>query len=93
LIRGCAGFIICLVIAANLYEAVMMGKTDINGFQEKYVQIFPAITAVSFINIDINIQQENLSIFFRISIINVFTVTFDQFNASLLNKSIIFFPK
>ncbi len=25
--------------------------------------------------------------------INVFTVTFDQFNASLLNKSINFFPK
>ncbi len=24
---------------------------------------------------------------------NVFTVTFDQFNASLLNKSINFFPK
>ncbi len=27
------------------------------------------------------------------NIINVFTVTFDQFNASLRNKSIIFFQK
>ncbi len=40
-----------------------------------------------------NIKYKITAFIWNSKIINVFTVTFDQFNASLLNKSIYFFQK
>jgi len=44
------------------------------------------VQLVKCVKLENKIQRNN--IFQKLNILNVFTITFDQFNASLLNKSI-----
>jgi len=49
------------------------------------------VQLVKCVKLENKIQRNN--IFQKLNILNVFTITFDQFNASLLNKSIHSFLK